>query len=92
MIDHVSIPVRDLNTSATFFQHVLEPLGYARLVDRPATVGFGPTYPNVGRFTSNDYATHTHNAVVIATSELGSAKIKSRGTGGDRPLHEIIRV
>ena len=31
-------------------------------------------------FTSHDYATHTHDAFVIAISELGSAKIKSRGT------------
>ena len=31
-------------------------------------------------FTSHDYATHTHDAFVIAISELGSAKIRSRGT------------
>ncbi len=31
-------------------------------------------------FTSHDYATHTHDAFVIAISELGGAKIKSRGT------------
>jgi len=30
-------------------------------------------------FTSHDYATHTHDAFVFAISELGSAKIKSRG-------------
>jgi catechol 2,3-dioxygenase-like lactoylglutathione lyase family enzyme len=45
MIDHVSVPVRDLDASARFYARILEPLGYARLVDRPATVGFGMKYP-----------------------------------------------
>lgn len=45
MIDHVSIPVRDLAASAAFYEEVLAPLGLARLVDRPATVGFGKRYP-----------------------------------------------
>jgi catechol 2,3-dioxygenase-like lactoylglutathione lyase family enzyme len=45
MIDHVSVPVRDLVSSAAFYARVLAPLGYTRLVDRSATVGFGKTYP-----------------------------------------------
>lgn len=45
MIDHVSIPVRDLAAAAAFYEHVLAPLGYAKLVTRPATVGFGKKYP-----------------------------------------------
>jgi catechol 2,3-dioxygenase-like lactoylglutathione lyase family enzyme len=44
MIDHVSIAVRDLAASATFYEGVLGAIGYARLVDRPATVGFGKKY------------------------------------------------
>src|SRR5687768_17148773 len=44
MIDHVSIAVRDLAASATFYDSVLGAVGYARLVERPATVGFGKTY------------------------------------------------
>src|SRR5882724_6043484 len=47
MIDHISIAVRDLQASAAFYQQVLEPLGYTRLVERPATVGFGMKYPEV---------------------------------------------
>ncbi|WP_315838394.1 VOC family protein [Bradyrhizobium prioriisuperbiae] len=47
MIDHISIAVRDLAASAAFYQHVLEPLGYSRLVERPATIGFGQKYPEV---------------------------------------------
>jgi catechol 2,3-dioxygenase-like lactoylglutathione lyase family enzyme len=45
MIDHVSIPVRDLAASAAFYDAVLASLGYAKLVVRPHTIGFGKTYP-----------------------------------------------
>lgn len=45
MIDHVSVPVRDLSASVAFYARVLAPLGYTKLVERPATVGFGKKYP-----------------------------------------------
>ena len=45
MIDHVSLPVSDLARSAAFYEAVLAPLGYRKLVERPATIGFGKTYP-----------------------------------------------
>jgi catechol 2,3-dioxygenase-like lactoylglutathione lyase family enzyme len=47
MIDHVSVAVTDLGRSAAFYQATLKPLGYKRLVDREATVGFGKSYPEV---------------------------------------------
>jgi catechol 2,3-dioxygenase-like lactoylglutathione lyase family enzyme len=45
MIDHVSVGVRDLERAARFYQRALAPLGLVRLVTRPATIGFGKTYP-----------------------------------------------
>ena len=45
MIDHVSISVRDLKAAARFYEAVLGAIGYARLRNRPATVGFGKRYP-----------------------------------------------
>jgi len=45
MIDHVSVPVRDLNAAAGFYDQLLAPLGLRRLAERPRTVGFGKTYP-----------------------------------------------
>lgn len=45
MIDHISIQVRDLEKSAAFYEAVLAPLGLARFVERPGTVGFGKRYP-----------------------------------------------
>jgi catechol 2,3-dioxygenase-like lactoylglutathione lyase family enzyme len=45
MIDHVSIPVRDLAVGSAFYARVLGPLGYRKLIERPASVGFGKSYP-----------------------------------------------
>jgi catechol 2,3-dioxygenase-like lactoylglutathione lyase family enzyme len=45
MIDHISIGVADLDRAARFYEATLAPLGLARLVTRPATIGFGKTYP-----------------------------------------------
>jgi catechol 2,3-dioxygenase-like lactoylglutathione lyase family enzyme len=47
MIDHLSLSVRDLAASAGFYEAVLAPLGYRRLVERDTTVGFGKRYPEV---------------------------------------------
>jgi len=44
MIDHVSIPVRDLAASTRFYEAVLGALGLTALERRPATVGFGKQY------------------------------------------------
>src|SRR6266568_4847714 len=45
MIDHVSVGVSDLDRAARFYETALAALGLSRLVSRPATVGFGKTYP-----------------------------------------------
>ena len=45
MLDHASVAVRDLAASAAAYARILAPLGLRQLVARPATVGFGKTYP-----------------------------------------------
>jgi catechol 2,3-dioxygenase-like lactoylglutathione lyase family enzyme len=45
MIDHVSIPVKDLAASVAAYERILSPLRYAPLVERRKTVGFGKSYP-----------------------------------------------
>jgi catechol 2,3-dioxygenase-like lactoylglutathione lyase family enzyme len=45
VIDHVSVGVCDLERAARFYEATLTPLGLSRLVTRPATVGFGKSYP-----------------------------------------------
>jgi len=47
MIDHVSLPVRDLDAARRFYAAALAPLGYTLLVERPHTIGFGKKYPEV---------------------------------------------
>lgn len=47
MIDHVSIPVRDLAASADLYERILAPLGLTRLVSRDTAVGFGKRYPEL---------------------------------------------
>lgn len=45
MIDHISVAVRDLAAATLFYEAVLGTLGLTKLESRPATVGFGKTYP-----------------------------------------------
>jgi len=47
MIDHVSVPVSDLERAAAFYDALLAPLGMTRLVERPRTIGFGKRYPEL---------------------------------------------
>ena len=47
MIDHVSLAVRDLSAAAAFYERLLAPLGYAKLLERGTTVGFGKKYPEL---------------------------------------------
>lgn len=45
MIDHISVGVSDLERAASFYDAVFAPLELTRLVSRPATAGFGKSYP-----------------------------------------------
>jgi len=47
MIDHVSVPVRDLAKAGAFYESVLAALGLRKLVVREATIGFGKSYPEL---------------------------------------------
>ena len=60
MIDHVSVPVRDLAGAGAFYECVLAPLGLSRLVVRDATIGFGKSYPEFW-INLRDWAPQTSN-------------------------------
>ena len=47
MIDHASLPVSDLARSAAFYEALLAPLGYVKMVDMPERVGFGKRFPEI---------------------------------------------
>jgi catechol 2,3-dioxygenase-like lactoylglutathione lyase family enzyme len=42
VIDHISIPVSDLNRAAAFYDPVLATLGLVRRKQRPGAIGYGP--------------------------------------------------
>jgi catechol 2,3-dioxygenase-like lactoylglutathione lyase family enzyme len=45
MIDHVSIAVRDLQRSVKFYDVLFRPVGYTKIKVKPASIGYGKTYP-----------------------------------------------
>jgi catechol 2,3-dioxygenase-like lactoylglutathione lyase family enzyme len=47
VIDHLSLGVSDLARSAAFYEAVLAPLGYRRIVELSERVGFGKRYPEI---------------------------------------------
>jgi len=57
MLDHASVAVRDLQSSAGAYENVLGAIGLRRLVERPATVGFGKRYPEFWLNARPDLAT-----------------------------------
>jgi len=42
MLDHVSIPVADVDRAAAFYDTVLATLGLIRQKERPGAIGYGP--------------------------------------------------
>ena len=50
MLDHVSIPVSDLERSASFYDSVLSTLGFQRRKERPGAIGYGPLARNAPIF------------------------------------------
>lgn len=42
MLDHVSIPVDDIERAAAFYDAVLEVIGLVRRKERPGAIGYGP--------------------------------------------------
>lgn len=45
MIDHVSIPVKNLQESTDFYQQIFDPIGFKLMIEKQGTVGFGKKYP-----------------------------------------------
>jgi catechol 2,3-dioxygenase-like lactoylglutathione lyase family enzyme len=97
MIDHVSIGVRDLAASARFYEAALAPIGYAKLREKPGTVGFGKRYADFwlnarpAREARNDHGMHiclraaTTEAVDAFHAAALAAGATSDGAPGLRP-------
>ena len=88
MIDHVSVGVSDLERSVRFYEATLVPLGLSRLVTRPATVGFGKTYPEFWinlRAGMTKVSPESGNHICLrakATAEVDAFHAAALGAGG----------
>jgi catechol 2,3-dioxygenase-like lactoylglutathione lyase family enzyme len=100
LIDHVSVAVRDLQTSTQFYETLLATLGMTALERRAATIGFGKTYPDVwinlrADMTRMPPASGAHVCFRARTTEIvdafHAAAIAagggSAGAPGRRPQH-----
>jgi catechol 2,3-dioxygenase-like lactoylglutathione lyase family enzyme len=63
VIDHVSLGVADLDRAARFYEAVLGAIGFAKLEVRPATVGFGKSYP--------EFWLNQRPAMTAVTADIG---------------------
>jgi catechol 2,3-dioxygenase-like lactoylglutathione lyase family enzyme len=80
MIDHVSVAVSDLERSARFYEITLAPLGLSRLVTRPATVGFGKSYPEF-------WINHRAGMVEVASGSGAHVCLRAKSAGEVDAFH-----
>jgi len=77
MIDHVSIGVRDLARAKLFYEAVLPTIGYAKLVDRPDTIGFGKRHPDFWLNPRPGMAIGGDNGVHVCLRADDQAKVQA---------------
>jgi len=75
MIDHVSIPVRELKASARFYDALLAPLGMTRVRERPNSIGYGKSYPE---FWINTRSQHKRRRSTAALTSACARRIRRR--------------
>jgi catechol 2,3-dioxygenase-like lactoylglutathione lyase family enzyme len=69
IIDHVNLPVTDLERSRRFYESVLEPLGYRFLMQDGRAVGFGIENWNFGIVQTDPPLPAMHLALIAASQE-----------------------
>lgn len=69
MIDHVNLPVTDLESSARFYEAVLKCLGLNALVKSPEVVGFGASHWEFGIVVADGDFPSMHVAFVADTRQ-----------------------
>jgi len=88
MIDHVSVGVRELERAARFYEATLATLGLTLLVTRPATIGFGKSYPEfwVNLRTGMSAVPHESGSHIClrakTTAEVDAFHAAALGAGG----------
>ena len=90
MLDHVSIQVDDLAAAASFYDAVLEPLGYRRIFDEETAMGYGDTFPSfwIGAATDPIPNRQSHLAFQAPSREAVDAFLAAAAAHGAEVLHE----
>ena len=90
MLDHVSIQVDDIAASASFYDAVFEPLGYRRIMDFGATIGYGDGFPSfwIGARTDQIPNRQSHLAFQAPSRAAVDAFLAAAIATGAEVLHE----
>ena len=89
MLDHLSIQVSDVTSSAAFYDAVLAPLGGKRLLDLGEVIGYGRTQPRfwLGPVTTAGAPREVHIAFVAASRDSVVAFHEAAIAAGAEVLH-----
>jgi catechol 2,3-dioxygenase-like lactoylglutathione lyase family enzyme len=90
MIDHIAVQVRDLPTSAAFYDVVLGTLGGRRLIDRGDAIGYGTDFPDfwIGVSTTGEPAGEAHLEFTAVDRAAVMAFFEAAVAAGAEVLHE----
>jgi|SRR4051812_20996874 catechol 2,3-dioxygenase-like lactoylglutathione lyase family enzyme len=90
MLDHVGIQCADLEASAAFYDAVLAPLGFRRLMDVKVALGYGAQKPDfwIGVFDSGEGFRESHLAFTAPDRAAVDAFFAAAVTAGGEVLHE----
>jgi catechol 2,3-dioxygenase-like lactoylglutathione lyase family enzyme len=89
MIDHFGIQVDDLAASRSFYDRVLEPLGYRMLMDVGPAIGYGADFPIfwIGTATDQIANRQSHFAFRAPSREAVTAFFEQATAAGMEALH-----
>lgn len=91
MLDHLGIQVADVQAAATFYDRILAPLGFARVLDFGHAIGFGPPgRPHfwLGPLPAGASGEEVHIAFAAADRDAVVAFRDAAAEAGAEILHE----
>jgi catechol 2,3-dioxygenase-like lactoylglutathione lyase family enzyme len=90
VLDHLGIQCADMAASAAFYDAVLAPLGFRRLMDYEVAIGYGADKPDfwIGVFNSGEGFRESHIAFQAADKAAVDAFFAAAVAQGAEVLHE----
>jgi catechol 2,3-dioxygenase-like lactoylglutathione lyase family enzyme len=91
MIDHLSVQCADVRVSAAFYDAVLQPLGFSRVMDFGEAIGYGlPPSPDfwIGQQRTGEGFREVHVAFAAADRAAVRAFVAAAVSTGAEILHE----